>query len=99
MNAFRKLDIPKKRRLGTEFHEQCATFVTRIIIHLVLIFHMENNDHSIEIFTNFIDFFLQNLDLDDNELKNLLDEAYSYKGPKDKENKSDIFKVCSIPTF
>ena len=47
-------------------------------------------------------FFLQNLDLDDdlnlndNELKNLLDEAYSYKGPKDKENKSEIFKVCCI---
>ncbi|XP_031638243.1 putative mediator of RNA polymerase II transcription subunit 26 isoform X2 [Contarinia nasturtii] len=34
----------------------------------------------------------KNLDLDDYELKNLLDEAYSYKGPKDKENKSEIFK-------
>lgn len=38
-------------------------------------------------------FHPQNLDLDDTELKNLLDEAYSYKGPKDKENKSEIFKV------
>lgn len=35
----------------------------------------------------------QNLDLDDAELKNLLEEAYSYKGPKDKENKSETFKV------
>lgn len=39
---------------------------------------------------------LQNFDLDECELKNLLDEAYSYKGPKDKENKSEIFKVCII---
>lgn len=38
---------------------------------------------------------LQNFDLDESELKNLLDEAYSYKGPKDKENKSEIFKVCT----
>lgn len=44
-------------------------------------------------------FSLQNLDYvlsSDNELKNLLDEAFSYKGPKDIENKSDIFKVCTI---
>ncbi|XP_055311418.1 putative uncharacterized protein DDB_G0277255 isoform X2 [Sitodiplosis mosellana] len=33
-----------------------------------------------------------NLNLDDNELKNLLDEAFTYKGPKDKENKSELFK-------
>lgn len=30
---------------------------------------------------------------DDDELRNLLEEAVSYKGPKDKENKSDVFKV------
>lgn len=39
---------------------------------------------------------LQNLDLDESELKNLLEEAYSYKGPKDKENKSETFKVTSM---
>lgn len=44
-------------------------------------------------------FLLQNFDLDESELKNLLDEAYSYKGPKDKENKSEIFKVCVTENF
>lgn len=39
-------------------------------------------------------YLLQNLkNLDDDALKSLLDEAISYKGPKDKENKSEIFKV------
>lgn len=39
-------------------------------------------------------FIFQNIKLlDDDQLKNLLDEAISYKGPKDKENKSEIFKV------
>lgn len=31
--------------------------------------------------------------LDDNNLKKLLEEAYSYKNPRDKENKSEIFLV------
>lgn len=47
----------------------------------------------VDIKFDFTSFFSQNFDLDDTELKNLLDEAYSYKGPKDKENKSEIFKV------
>lgn len=32
-------------------------------------------------------------DWDDTKLKELLDEAYSYKNPRDKENKSKTFLV------
>jgi hypothetical protein len=33
--------------------------------------------------------------LDDGQLKALLDEAITYKRPKDREGKSDLFKVSS----
>jgi hypothetical protein len=32
-------------------------------------------------------------DLNDGQLKALLDEAYNYKSPKDRVGKSEIFKV------
>lgn len=33
--------------------------------------------------------------LNDNELRALLDEAITYKRPKDREGKSNLFKVCN----
>lgn len=45
-------------------------------------------------------FCLQNLkNWHESDLKNLLDEAISYKRPKDRENKSQIFKVSIFCFF
>ena len=33
--------------------------------------------------------------LDDTELKNLLDEAITYKSPKDRKGKSELFNVSN----
>jgi hypothetical protein len=48
--------------------------------------------------TNFVFFFSlfqQLANLNDNQLKDLLEEAVSYRNPKDKEKKSEMFKVLS----
>lgn len=56
--------------------------------------------NSFYLFIYFVFVYFQNIkNLDDDALKSLLDEAISYKGPKDKENKSEIFKVCFITNF
>jgi len=34
--------------------------------------------------------------LNDKQLRALLDEAITYKCPKDREGKSKIFKVCTL---
>lgn len=41
-------------------------------------------------------FFQEVSDLNDRELKALLDEAMNYKNPKDREGKSELFNVRNI---
>lgn len=48
------------------------------------------------IFPFYIFFSLQNFEhFDDGQLKALLDEAITYKTPKDREHKSEAFKVSA----
>ena len=47
-------------------------------------------------FTNGRFVWFQIPDLDDDDLRNLLEEAITYKRPKDRENKSEMFKVWIV---